>query len=341
MSKKIFILFPFIGFLFAFRIADNLFIFPKHFPKPVYDFDKKPIDTNRIFLGRLLFYDPILSSDSSQSCSSCHSPYNAFAHTDHQLSHGIYDRIGKRNAPALMNLAWQKNFMWDGAVNHLDVQALAPISNELEMDEKLPTIITKLKRSKFYPALFLRAFHSNEITGENLLLALSQFQLTLISASSKYDSVLLKQSVFNEQQQRGYDLFKRSCNTCHTEPLFSNYAFRNNGIPVDTGLLDMGRMSITQNPNDSLLFKVPTLRNIEFTYPYMHDGRFKRLGEVLNHYTSGIQKSNTLSSELNQKIELNSEEKIDLIAFLLTLSDRNFIFNKDFAYPHAFFQSKP
>jgi cytochrome c peroxidase len=338
MSKKILALIPVLLLLLAFRVATNSFHLPKHFPKPVYEFNQKSLDSNRVLLGRALFYDPILSRDSSQSCSSCHSPYNAFAHTDHQLSHGINDRIGKRNAPALMNLAWQKNFMWDGAVNHLDVQALAPISNELEMDEKLPNIVAKLRRSKFYPALFRRAFNSDEITGEHLLLALSQFQLTLISATSKYDSVMLKQSVFNEQQQRGYALFKRSCNACHTEPLFSNYSFRNNGLPVDTGLLDMGRMTITQNPNDSLLFKVPTLRNLEFTYPYMHDGRFKRLGDVLNHYTSGIQKSETLSSELNQKIELNSDEKIDLIAFLLTLSDRNFIFNKEFAYPRSFFQ---
>ncbi|MFM2285759.1 MAG: hypothetical protein RLZZ543_1256 [Bacteroidota bacterium] len=341
MRKAFFVICPLLLLVLAFRSAETLFEKPSHFPEPLYAFGKKPVNSAQIQLGRALFYDPVLSRDSSQSCASCHSPYNAFAHTDHALSHGIEDRIGTRNAPALMNLAWQPIFMWDGAVNHLDVQALAPISNALEMDENLPHVLSKLQHSTLYPALFKRAFGTNEITGERMLLALAQFQLSLVSAGSKYDSVQLGQSHFTEQQQHGYTIFKQHCNSCHTEPLFTNYAFMNNGLAPDTSLNDIGRMHLTQRASDSLKFKVPSLRNIEFTYPYMHDGRFNRLSEVLNHYTQGIQKSPTLAPQLNQLLPLNSVDRVDLIAFLLTLSDRRFLFDPSHAYPKDLFAGKP
>ncbi len=232
-----------------------------------------------------------------------------------------------------MNLAWQSSFMWDGAVNHIEVQPLAPISNPKEMDETIQSVIVKLQNTAPYPQLFFRAYGDSVITGERVLLAMAQFQLTLISSNSKYDSVLAGTSAFTVQEEHGYKLFQQNCSSCHKEPLMSNYEFRNNGLTVDTTLNDYGRMTVTHNPKDSLLFKVPTLRNIEYTYPYMHDGRFKTLNQVMNHYTSGIVRSSTLSRELYKPIELSPNDKIDVIAFLLTLSDRSFIFNRNFAYP--------
>lgn len=341
MKKSVFVLIAFAFLFSAFKSLGGLLSVPDYFPAPVYDFSKKPLEEAKIELGRALFYDPILSQNNTISCSSCHSSYNAFAHVDHDLSHGIHDQIGTRNAPALMNLAWQKSFMWDGAINHLDVQALAPISHPKEMGEQIANVVTKLQQTKLYPPLFYKAFGDSVITGEHILLALSQFQLTLVSVNSKYDSVMQHEAVFTEQQQRGYDLFKKNCNSCHREPLFSTYEFRNNGLAVDTTLNDYGKMKITKRPEDSLLFKIPTLRNLEYTYPYMHDGRFKRLTEVINHYTSGIEKSKTLAPELRKPIVMSSNEKVDLVAFLLTLSDRKFVFNPDYSYPSSIFFPKP
>jgi cytochrome c peroxidase len=319
--------------LFAFRQSVNdLFVSPKYFPKPVYDFSKNPLRFPKIQLGRTLFYDPILSSNNTISCASCHSQYSAFTHVDHALSHGINDKIGFRNAPALMNLAWQKTFMYDGAIHHLDVQSLAPITNPVEMNETITNVVAKLQTSKRYPTLFYKAFGDSIITGEYTLKAIAQFMLTLVSNNAKYDSVQRKQATFNAQEKNGYLLFKKNCAVCHQEPLFSNGAFLNNGLAVDASLHDFGRMRVTQNTNDSLKFKVPTLRNIEFSYPYMHDGRFKKLSQVLNHYTNEIIPSKTLASELQQPIILSSNEKVDIIAFLLTLSDKTFLFDKKFSY---------
>jgi len=326
-------------FVMAFRGVNLIFPAPDSFPTPVYNFEKNPLTAEKIELGRALFYDPILSKDSSVSCSSCHSSYNAFAHIDHDLSHGIHDSIGKRNAPALMNLAWQSSFMWDGSANHLDVQPLAPISSPQEMDEKIEHVVYKLQRSLRYPNLFAGAFGDSIITGERILLAIAQFQLTLISSNSKYDSVKAGKASFTLQESNGYALFQKNCNGCHTEPLFSDYTFRNNGLAVDATLKDYGRYNVTHQKKDSLLFKTPTLRNIEYTFPYMHDGRFHRLNEVLNHYISGISQSPTLDKQLQHPVVLNSNEKVDMIAFLLTLSDRTFIFNTKFSYPRQLFSN--
>lgn len=316
-----------------YRVEQLLFSYPAYFPPPVYDFSRNPPDSAKTELGRILFYDPVLSADSTISCASCHSPYNAFAHTDHDLSHGINDQTGTRNAPALFNLAWQREFMWDGAVNHLDVQPLAPISHPKEMGENISSVIEKLNRTAAYRQLFFRAFHDSIATGERMLKALAQFQLTLISAASKYDEVKQGKNTFTEQETRGYVLFRDNCNSCHTEPLFSGYGFANNGLPVDTTLNDYGKWMITRQSKDSLLFKVPSLRNLSYTNPYMHDGRFKRLYEVLNHYTEGISHSSTLSIELKTPVVLTSDEKADLIAFLLTLNDKNFVFDKKHLFP--------
>jgi len=342
MRKNVIILCLFAFIILSFVLVKDYHFFnpPDYFPKPIYDFQQNPLGSNKIELGRTLFYDPILSADNTISCASCHSPFNAFAHTDHDLSHGIFDSIGNRNAPALFNLAWQKTFMWDGAINHLDMQALAPISHPSEMGSNINEVINKLNESKAYKELFSNAFQDSTISTAKILKALSQFQLTLVSANAKYDRVKMGKEVFTEQEKNGYQLFKNNCASCHSEPLFSNYNFENNGLPIDPTLNDLGRFVITQNENDKGKFKVPSLRNLSFTYPYMHDGRFMTLQEVINHYTSGIEHSTTLSSQLNESIELSSNEKVDLISFLLTLNDKDFAFNKKHQFKKIVDQAK-
>jgi len=338
MKIKAVLFFCFCFVFFAFQLANEKPVFvPKNWPKPVYNFSKNPLNENTIELGRALFYEPQLSRNNIVSCASCHSQYTAFTHVDHALSHGIEDKIGRRNSPALMNLAWQQLFMWDGAVNHLDVQALAPIANPLEMDENISNVVKKLQHTKHYPKLFYKAFGDSIITGEHTLKALSQFMLTLVSHNSKYDSVMRKETVFTAQENSGYLLFKKNCGSCHTEPLFTNNEFKSNGLPIDTTLNDYGRYEITKNKKDSLKFKVPSLRNIEFSYPYMHDGRFKKLSDVLKHYTTGVMHNQSLSEELKTPIVLNANERVDIVAFLLTLTDRSFLFNPNFSYPKNLF----
>ncbi len=302
-------------------------VVPQGWPTPVYDFSKNPLTKEGIELGRHLFYDPILSRDNTISCASCHLQATGFTHIDHDLSHGIDGKIGTRNSMTLMNLAWSKNFMWDGGVNHLDVQPLAPLSSPVEMDETLGNVVNKLNNSVKYKTLFYKVFEDSLATGQKTLKALSQFLLQLNSYNSKYDKYIRKEvgGEFTEQEFNGLQLFRTHCASCHTEPLFTNNDFENNGLPIDTTLNDYGRLKITQNPSDTLKFKVPTLRNIQFSYPYMHDGRFKKLKEVINHYTT--------TDKLTKPILLSANEKVDLIAFLLTLTDTAFLFDKRLGYP--------
>ncbi len=331
MKKCVFLLLS-LAFL-SFVIHESKFTVPVNFPKPIYDFSRNTLTEDKILLGRTLFYDPILSKSNTISCESCHSPFSSFTHVDHSLSHGIHDSIGIRNSPALFNLAWQKSFMWDGSVNNLDMQALAPISHPAEMGSSINEVVSKLNASTKYRKLFFGAYQDSLATGERTLKAISQFLLTLVSANSKYDQMIRKELNFTEQEKRGYLLFRKNCSSCHKEPMFTNNSFENNGLPVDIKLKDIGRIKITANPSDSLKFKVPSLRNIEYTYPYMHDGRFKKLSEVLNHYTNGIQNSKTLSNKLKHGVVLSSDQKADIIKFLLTLSDKEFVFNKNNQFP--------
>lgn len=319
--------------LAAFKVPGTFFEKPPGWPEPVYAFKNNRLSEEKIRLGRLLFYDPLVSADNKVSCASCHSPFSAFAHTDHALSHGIRDSIGMRNAPALINLAWQPAFMWDGAVNHLDVQALAPIAHPAEMGSSMQAVVEKLRAKSLYRRLFKEAFGDSLATGEHTLKALSQFMLSLVSANARYDRVMRQQEQFTAQEAKGYALFKMHCASCHAEPLFSTYGFANNGLEADSLLRDSGRMKVSRQRSDSLKFKIPTLRNIAYTYPYMHDGRFKKLSQVLDHYTSGIRQSTTLAPQLRKGISLSSNDKVDLIAFLLTLSDREFVFNKAHGFP--------
>lgn len=306
---------------------------PKGFPKPVYDFKNNPLTEEGFQLGKKLFYDPIISKDSTISCASCHLQQTGFTHVDHDLSHGINGKIGVRNSLTLQNLAWSKTFMWDGGVNHLDVQYIAPITSEVEMDETLENVVTKLNNNKEYQELFQKAFGTKKITGQLTLKAISQFVVSLTTSNSKYDKVIRKEEKFTEMEQKGYSLFKQHCASCHKEPLFSSNDFKNNGLPIDTTLNDFGRMKITQNSKDSLKFRIPTLRNIEFTFPYMHDGRFKTLNEVIKHYNFGIKKSKTLSKELYKPLNLTNNQKVELISFLKTLTDKEFLFNPRYGFP--------
>lgn len=312
------------------------FEIPSGWPAPVYDFSKNPVTENGFQLGRRLFYDPILSCDSTISCASCHLQATGFAHVDHNLSHGIDGRIGTRNAPALMNLAWQSGFMWDGGVNHLDMQPVSPITSHDEMDETMAHVVQKLNKSPRYRRMFAAAFDGDSvITGQHLLLTLAQFQVMLVSANSKYDKHLRGEAdgTFTAQEERGLVIFRKNCASCHAEPLFTTGGFADNGLPVDTALKDTGRMRITGNATDSLLFKIPTLRNIQFTPPYMHDGRFRKLRDVVNHYTSGISQNGTADIRLRKPIVLTPEEKVDLVAFLFTLTDQEFLFDPRFSFP--------
>ncbi len=309
------------------------FNYPESWPKPVYDFESNPLTQAKIDLGRKLFYDPILSKDNMISCASCHLSYTAFTHVDHALSHGVGDSIGVRNSMSLVNMAWSKHFMWDGAVNNLDVQALAPISNEDEMGENIVSVIQKLQDNNEYPALFSKAFGDTVISSQNLLRAIAQFELTFISANSKYDKVMRGEDQFTEQEARGYAFFKDKCASCHKEPLFTNGEFENNGLEIDPSLYDLGRFGITHRSLDSLKFKTPSLRNVEFSQPYMHDGRFTSLHEVMNHYSEGIHYSKTVSKHIGRGIALTEDNRVDVVAFMLTLTDKDFLFNQDLSFP--------
>ena len=304
-------------------------------PEKVYNENNNPPSTEKKELGRLLFYDPILSSDNTISCSSCHLSYTAFTHTDHAVSHGVFDRVGKRNAPALFNLAWKKNFMWDGAIHSLDAQAMAPIENVLEMNETLANVVKKLNERKFYRAYFFQAWGDSLATGERVLKSLSQFMLSFVSNQSKYDEVLAGKNTFTEQEQKGYVIFQKKCNACHTEPLFTNDEFKSNGIAFNDTLNDFGRGAVTTFRQDRFTFKVPSLRNVEMSFPYMHDGRFKTLQQVLNHYSAITGKEENISSPLNHSLNLTSNNKQDLIAFLLTLTDQKFLTKKDYQFPQT------
>jgi cytochrome c peroxidase len=303
-------------------------------PSKIYKTDSTHIDKLQ-FLGKVLFYDPVLSSDSTTSCSSCHSPFNAFAHTDHALSHGIDNKIGFRNAPALFNLAYQPYFMWDGAINHLDMQSLAPITNPDEMHETIAHVVEKLNTQKFYRTLYYQAFNDSVVSGTRTLKVIAAFLASIECKNAKYDLVMNGETEFTQQEKNGFELFSKHCASCHTPPLFTNYAFESNGLMPDTTLNDGGRIRQTKQTNDSLKFKVPTLRNIEYTFPYMHDGRYKTLTEVMNHYSNSANKNTLMNPKLKSVYKLSSNEKVDIIAFLLTLSDKQFLFDKRYAYPKA------
>jgi cytochrome c peroxidase len=307
---------------------------PKGFPKPNYIFKNNKITPEGFVLGRKLFYDPILSKDSSISCGSCHQQFAAFSHIDHALAHGIGGRIGKRNVPALQNLIWNKAFMWDGGINHIEVQAISPITNKDEMDENLEQVIAKLNHSKDYRIAFYQAFKDSIITSEKMLKSLTQFMGLMISSNAKYDQYISGKESLSEEELKGLKLFRSKCANCHKEPLFTDNTYKSNGLPINKRLDDKGRHLITGNENDLYKFKVPSLRNVELSFPYMHDGRFKNLNEVLNFYSDSSKHAISSDVLIHNIGELSKEDLNALHTFLLTLTDKSFVYNRRFADPN-------
>lgn len=306
------------------------FMVPDGWPTPTYPVENSDDFRLKFELGRKLFHEPLLSRDSTVSCETCHLQFTAFAHTDHTVSHGIEGKKGTRNAPSLINLAWSKKLMWDGAIHHIEIQALAPLANPLEMDLPLEKGLERLRQSAEYKGLFYNAFGDSSITGQHALQAFGTFMVGLISANSKYDKYMRGETDFTAQEKNGLNLFRQHCENCHKEPLFTDNSFRNNGLPIDAFYADSGRFFISKQPSDILKFKVPTLRNSEFSYPYMHDGRFRKLSDVIAHYNTLDTANVYLDVSLNRPVQLSENEKVDLIAFLLTLTDREFLFNQNY-----------
>jgi cytochrome c peroxidase len=303
---------------------------PAGWPQPQGIFADNPLTQEGFDLGKKLFYDGKLSKDGNFPCASCHQQFAAFANFDHDLSHGFNNAFTTRNSPGLFNMAWQKEFMWDGGINHLELQPLAPIQAANEMNETLDNVLNKLRADPDYPRLFKAAFGDEAITSQRMLKSMAQFVGFLVSSNAKYDKVKRNELTFNASEQRGYNLFQTKCATCHKEPLFTDLSYRNTGMPINPQLRDMGRMRITNLRSDSLKFKVPSLRNVMLTYPYTHDGRFYTVDAVLNHYSNGIISSPTLDPLLVNKIPMTAGEKQDIISFLYTLTDTVFI--KDIRY---------
>lgn len=303
---------------------------PAGFPEPVYHFETNPVTKEGFELGRKLFFDPILSVNNTISCGSCHIPTAAFTHHGHKVSHGIFDLTGTRNSPPIMNLAWNSSFMWDGGIGDLDLQPIAPITNHVEMGDSMANVIRKLQQHAAYPSLFNNAFGNSNITTANFLKALSQFMLMCVSSNSKYDSVMRQQAMFTNAEAAGYDIFKQKCSSCHKEPLFTDHTFRSNGLAV-TALNDMGHYNITLRETDKYKFRVPSLRNLAYTVPYMHDGRILTLEGVLTHYETGVTHLTNIDPLLLQNaspgIRFTADEKTKLLAFLNTLNDKVFVTN--------------
>ncbi len=318
--------------------VDIRFEIPANFPPPVYDLSKNPVTQEGFELGRALFYDGILSRDGTISCGFCHQQSSGFTQHGHDLSHGIDDKLTLRNALPIQNLAWEKEFFWDGGVFHLDLFAISPIEADNEMDEELPNVLNKLRQHKTYPKMFEAAFGSPDITTDRFLKALSQFQLMCISADSKYDKYVRKEGVMlTSEELAGLNVFQQKCASCHSGELFTDNSYRNNGLPVGNPE-DTGRGRITLNAADDYKFRVPSLRNVEVTLPYMHDGRFRTLENVLDFYANGVVDSPTLDPSLKQNgrlgIPLNETEKKQIIAFLRTLTDQDFLRRKEISEFH-------
>ncbi len=304
---------------------------PAYFPEPAYHFETNPVTKEGFELGRKLFYDPILSANNTISCGSCHIQTSAFTQHGHKVSHGIFDQLGTRNSTPVMNLAWSNTFMWDGGITDLDLQPIAPITNHVEMGDTMANVLNKLQRHPQYPSMFKNAFGTENITTANFLKALSQFVVMCVSDNSKYDSVMRNQSSFTNDEAEGYAIFTQKCSACHTEPLFTDNSFRSNGLSLNA-VGDVGRFSITLNENDRFKFKVPSLRNLDYTPPYMHDGRIFTLEGVLNHYETGINQFQNLDPLLQQNtrpgIAFTADEKTKLLLFLNTLNDKFFVTDK-------------
>lgn len=300
-------------------------------------------------LGRMLFYENLLSKDGSQSCASCHRQVDAFSDTA-QFSTGVEGLLGGRQAMPIFNMAWHSNqFFWDGRANLLRDQSLLPIQDPLEMNETLENVVTKLSNSQTYTDQFVRAFNSPTVTSEKVSLALEQFMMSIVSYESKYDRYLAGLETLTESEARGLELFETEyneffpddsgadCAHCHGGMNFENDQYMNNGLDTDANFTDLGRENATGDPADRAKFKVPSLRNVELSPPYMHDGRFQTLEEVVDHYNEGIQESSTVDqtvlNTMNTGLFLDAQDKEDLVNFLKTLTDDSYRTNPAYSSP--------
>ena len=299
-----------------------------------------PLTQEGVALGKKLFFDTILSGDETQSCASCHDPKKSFT-DQQQFSNGVNDNLGTRNAMPLFNLAWNfdERFAWDGKEFSLEKQALEPVSNPIEMHGNWENITKKLQNNLEYKDLFLRAFGTSIIDSTLVTKAIAQFERTLISGNSKFDKYLRGEINLTPEEQNGFDVFmdesKGDCFHCHgsdNNPIWSDNKFHNNGL--DNVFVDLGLGKITGDPKDNGKFKSPSIRNLAFTAPYMHDGRFATLEEVINHYSEGLKRSPTIDPLMKKVdeggVHLSTQDKSNLKAFLQTLSDYNFIKNPTF-----------
>lgn len=314
------------------------FKIPANFPPLAQDIENNYPTQKGFELGRKLFYDGRLSADGTVSCSFCHEQGFAFTHHGHQLSHGINNLEGIRNAPAVQNMAFQSEYFYDGASNSIEMLSIVPIHNPVEMNETLENIAIKLKQDDSYVRLFDQAFDDGRVSSGNILKALGQFMTMMVSANSRYDKYVRNEpgGNFSAQEIEGLQLFEQKCAACHATDLFTDNSFRNNGLPPNPNLNDKGREVVTGFSADRYKFKVPSLRNVALTAPYMHDGRFGSLQSVLNFYSNGVVHSETLDGQLNQNgilgIPLTQEEKEAIIVFLKTLTDEEYINNPMFYF---------
>lgn len=315
-------------------------------PLPI--FNENPLTIKGVELGRKLFYDPLLSADSTLSCAGCHSVAHAFSDTV-AFSIGIDYLPGKRNAMPIYNLGYSpfdNGFFWDGRALTLEEQAVMPIQDPLEMHEILPNVIIKLSRSEFYPQLFYEAFGEEEITDELLGKALAQFLKSVTSGNSRFDKASAGEIFLTDQEVLGYELFNSldggDCFHCHgiNGGLFTDFQYRNNGLDDANrffDFLDHGYGDVTGDTMDYGKFKTPSLRNIELTAPYMHDGRFATLEEVLDFYSEEVNDTpftdNFMQFAFQGGMQLTAEEKAAIIAFLKTLTDETFVDNPEYGNP--------
>ncbi len=304
------------------------FVTPSGWPAPFYTFYNNKLSQAGFELGRKLFFDPKLSKDNTISCGTCHQPFAAFANLDHPVSHGINNLLGNRNSPALFNMAWHTSFFWDGGVNNIENQPINPIQNPVEMNENLPAIIVKLNADADYRSRFTASFGSDTINSQRIFKALAQFMCTMVSDNSKYDKYKRGEAggEMTASELSGYQVYKDKCSSCHTEPLFTDFSYRCNGLTPSAVYHDSGRAHITKAPADRYKFKIPSLRNLKYTPPFMHDGRFSTVDAVLDHYTTNMDTSMaTLDPILKNRIQLTATQRTDLLNFLNTLNDETFV----------------
>jgi cytochrome c peroxidase len=306
---------------------------PAGFPIPALPRDN-PLTIEGVALGRQLFHEKLLSRDNTLSCASCHNETQAFSDSPHRFSKGVDGQEGTRNAMPLFNLAWKREFFWDGRASSLRQQVLMPIQDGKEMHEPLNELVGKLVAAPGYADQFEKAFGSREVNADRVARAIEQFVLTLESSDSKFDRALKGRVELTEEEKRGFELFMTEydprrgltgadCFHCHGGPLFSDFRFTNNGL--DTNPTDTGRERVTGNALDKGKFAIPSLRNVALTGPYMHDGRFQTLEEVVDHYCTGTKRSATLDPNLAKHpdvgVPLDADDKKALVAFLKTLTE--------------------